>query len=75
VLLALVADGMPRDGAYRLVQWAARRAADGGEHLRDVLAADPAVTLDAATLAACFDPARHVERAAVVFERLEESEL
>jgi len=75
VLLALVAGGMPRDQAYRLVQGAARRAADGGEHLRDVLAADPAVTLDAATLAACFDPARHMERAAVVFERLEQAEL
>jgi adenylosuccinate lyase len=70
VLLALVAAGLPRDRAYRLVQEAARRAASTGTHLREALAADPAVTLDASTLAACFDPARHVARAAVVFERL-----
>ena len=75
VLLALVAAGMPRDRAYRLVQGAARRAAESGEHLRDVLAADPEVTLGTATLEACFDPARHVERASVVFERLEGVEL
>jgi adenylosuccinate lyase len=75
VLLALVAAGMPRDRAYRLVQEAAQRAVESGEHLREVLAADPEVTLDPDTLATCFDPGRHLARAAVVFERLEGLEL
>jgi len=71
VLLALIAAGMPRDRAYRLVQEAARRAASSGRYLQQELAEDPACTLDAATLAACFDPARQLARAAVVFDRLE----
>jgi len=71
VLLALVAGGMPRDRAYRLVQEASHRAASSGANLQEVLAADPAVTLDPAALAACFDLARHLQNAAVVFERLE----
>jgi adenylosuccinate lyase len=75
VLLALIAAGLPRDQAYRLVQEAARRAASTGTHLRDELAADPAVTLDPADLEACFDPARHLQRAAVVFDRLEHADL
>jgi len=75
VLLALARAGIPRDHAYRVVQEAARRAAESGEHLREVLAADPGITLDAETLAACFDPGRHLERAAVVFEKLEQEEL
>lgn len=71
VLLALVAAGMGRDEAYRLVQNAARTAAETGEHLREVVARDPAVTLERAALDACFDPDRHLAPAAVVFERLQ----
>ncbi|MBP1632644.1 MAG: adenylosuccinate lyase [Acidobacteria bacterium] len=71
VLLALVRVGRPRDEAYRLVQAAARRSAETGEHLRAVLAADPALGLDEATLDRCFDPAAHLARAQVVFTRLE----
>ena len=74
VLLALVAAGLRRDRAYRLVQEAARRASASGQHLQEVLAADREIPLDAAALAACFDPARHLGRAAVVFERLEQTE-
>ena len=70
VLLALVRAGRTRDEAYRLVQAAARRADESGEHLRAVLAEDPAVGLDEATLDRCFDPAAHLARAQVVFDRL-----
>jgi adenylosuccinate lyase len=70
VLLALVRAGKTREGAYRLVQAAARRAAETGEHLREALAADPAVGLDATTLNECFGPAEHLARAQVVFDRL-----
>ena len=71
VLLALVRAGRSRQEAYRLVQAAARRAAETGEHLRAVLAADPEVGLGPADLAACFDPILHLTRAQVVFERLD----
>ncbi len=71
VLLALVSGGMARDEAYRLVQAAARRAAENGSHLREVLAEDPAVGLDEATLDRCFSTQAHLSRARVVFERLE----
>ncbi|MFH1330932.1 MAG: adenylosuccinate lyase [Actinomycetota bacterium] len=71
VLLALVRAGRSREEAYRLVQGAARRAAETGEHLRAVLEADPAAGLDPAVLAACFDPTVHLAGAQVVFERLE----
>jgi adenylosuccinate lyase len=39
VLLALVAGGMARDDAYRIVQEDAQRAWDTGAELRDLLAA------------------------------------
>jgi adenylosuccinate lyase len=40
VLLALVANGMARDDAYRIVQELAQRAWDDGTHLRELLARD-----------------------------------
>ena len=75
VLLALVRAGRSREEAYRLVQAAARRAADTGEHLRAVLEADPALGLGPAVLGACFDPILHLARAQVVFERLQAAEV
>jgi adenylosuccinate lyase len=45
VLLALVADGLPRDDAYRIVQDNALRAADEGVPFRTLLEKDPRVTL------------------------------
>ncbi|MFM8713790.1 MAG: adenylosuccinate lyase, partial [Actinomycetota bacterium] len=38
VLLALVESGFSRDDAYRLVQSAAKRSAETGGHMREVLA-------------------------------------
>ncbi len=71
VLLAMVKAGKTRDEAYRLVQAAAGRAAESGEHLKAVLAGEAAVGLDPATLDQCFSPAVHLARAQVVFARLE----
>src|SRR5487761_2434738 len=51
VLLALVESGMSRDEAYRIVQSAARVAVEQRRNFRDVLAQDPAVTLDEVSLA------------------------
>jgi adenylosuccinate lyase len=45
VLLALVADGLPRDDAYRIVQDNALRAADEGVPFRTLLEKDPRVRL------------------------------
>ncbi len=65
VLLALVASGMERDAAYRIVQRDARAAWDGRRFLRDVLEADPEMTLDAPALDEAFSldrALRHVPR-------------
>ncbi len=75
VLLALVDAGLSRDDAYRLVQRNALAAWEEGEPLRELLAADPEVTLDQATLAACFDPDHFLRHTAVVFDRLDALEL
>jgi adenylosuccinate lyase len=64
VLLHLIDAGLTRDEAYRIVQRNAMRAWDEGVHLRQLLAADPEVTLDAGELESCFDPQwflRHVD--------------
>jgi adenylosuccinate lyase len=74
VLLALVRTGMARDQAYRLVQGAVAQSRESDRPLREVLAADPSSPLDGPALQACFDPARHVAQAAVVFERLQAAE-
>jgi adenylosuccinate lyase len=72
LLLALVASGLPRDEAYRLVQRNALAAWDEERDFRELVTADPeiAARLDPASLAAAFDledALRHVD---VLFERL-----
>lgn len=71
VLLALVEAGLGRDDAYRIVQRNAMEAWDAKGHLRDLLRADPDVTLSADELEACFSLDRIVETSAPVFERLD----
>jgi adenylosuccinate lyase len=71
VLLALVEAGMTRDQAYRIVQRNAMEAWDGRKHLRDLLSADPEVTLTDAEIASCFSLERIDETASPVFARLE----
>jgi adenylosuccinate lyase len=70
VLLALVDAGMPRDGAYRIVQRAAAQAWDEGQSFRDAIAADPDTSgrIDVETV---FDPGRFLRNLGGVFDRLE----
>jgi adenylosuccinate lyase len=75
VLLALIEGGMSRDDAYRIVQRNAMLAWDHGRHLRELLENDAEVTLDPGTLEECFSPARFLRNAAIVFSRLESTEL
>jgi adenylosuccinate lyase len=65
VLLALVASGMSRDAAYRVVQRDARRSWDEQRSFRSVLEEDAEVTLDAPALDEAFSVTRslrHVGR-------------
>ncbi len=65
VLLALVAGGISRDAAYRIVQRDARTAWEEGRSFRSVLDEDPEVTLGPDALDDAFDltrTLRHVHR-------------
>jgi adenylosuccinate lyase len=63
VLLGLVQAGLSRDEAYRIVQENAGRAWDEGRSFRELLEADPRVTVAAAVLDDAFDLARSVRHA------------
>jgi adenylosuccinate lyase len=63
VLLALVAAGLGRDEAYRIVQRDARLAWETQTQFRVVLEDDPEVPLDAAGLADAFDLERVLRHA------------
>src|SRR5215208_3713240 len=66
-LTALVASGMDRDAAYRIVQQAAQRAWDEETSFRDLLAsAAPELDLDGV-----FDPSAYLEHLPTIFDRLE----
>jgi adenylosuccinate lyase len=73
VLTALLAKGLQREDAYALVQRNAMAAWDEDRPLLELLKSDPEVTvhLDPNEIEECFDPARYLEKAATVFERLE----
>jgi adenylosuccinate lyase len=69
LLLALVARGMTRDDAYRVVQELAQRAFDDAIPLRELLAADPSAQgLD---LDEIFDYRHYVRHARDVLDRLD----
>ncbi|MEO6652263.1 MAG: adenylosuccinate lyase [Ilumatobacteraceae bacterium] len=70
VLLALVAAGMSRDDAYRVVQRNAMRAWDEGIDFRSLLERDPDV--DDATLDDAFDLRRSLRNLDIVFDELDE---
>jgi adenylosuccinate lyase len=72
VLLALVAAGLARDEAYRLVQRSALRAWDEERDFRALLEADPDVAgrLGAEGLADAFDLADALRHVDLLFERL-----
>ncbi len=74
VLLALVASGMDRDSAYRIIQRDARAAWEKRRQFREVLEADEEVTLDSDALDAAFDLAhslRHTQRFLDALESVE----
>jgi adenylosuccinate lyase len=72
VLLALVAAGLSRDEAYRLVQRNALAAWEDARDFRELLAADAEVgaVLDADALVEAFDLADALRHVHVLFERL-----
>jgi adenylosuccinate lyase len=74
VLTALLAKGsLQREEAYALVQRNAMAAWEEGRPFLELLKSDPEVTehLDPAEIEGCFDPARYLQNAGVIFERLE----
>lgn len=74
VLTALLAKGtLQREDAYALVQRNAMAAWEDGRPFLELLKSDPEVTehLDPAEIEGCFDPARYLRNAHVIFERLE----
>jgi adenylosuccinate lyase len=72
VLLALVASGMARDDAYRVVQDLATKATDTRDDFRDVVSGDERVTavVPAQQLAEAFDLSRVVRHAARAVDAL-----
>jgi adenylosuccinate lyase len=72
VLLALVAQGMARDDAYRVTQELAQRAWDEGVALRDLLAADERVASLGLDLDAIFSFDHYVRYAREIVGRLDE---
>ena len=71
VLLGLVQAGLTRDEAYRIVQENAGRAWDEGRSFRELLEADPRVTVDAAVLDDAFDLQRSVRHAGLGVDQLD----
>jgi adenylosuccinate lyase len=71
VLLALVAGGLSRDDAYRLVQRDAMRAWEEKQPFRSILEEDPEVPLSAAALDEAFDFARALRHAHRTIDALE----
>ncbi len=71
VTLALGAK-MGRMAAYQLVEAACRRAAQSGQHLREALAADPAISaeLPAARIEQLLDPSNYLGQATAFVERV-----
>jgi len=72
LLLALVASGLERDEAYRLVQGHAMRAWEEEIDFAELVRADSEITdrLDAATLDSVFDLGSYTRHVHTVFERL-----
>jgi adenylosuccinate lyase len=74
VLLALVAAGLTRDDAYRIVQRSAMAAWETGSDFRTLLEADPEMMLDKTALDEAFDlerSLRHLDRVAAALDEIE----
>jgi len=72
VMLALVRSGLPRQGAYELVQKAALAALAGSGSFRDLLAADPEIArrLTPLELDAAFDLEHHLRHIGAIYRRV-----
>jgi adenylosuccinate lyase len=68
VLLALVASGLPRDDAYRIVQEHAAKAWDEGCSFRSLLERDERVVVDQTVLDDAFDLRRSLRNIGSVFD-------
>jgi len=68
VLLALVASGLPRDDAYRIVQEHAATAWDEGRSFRSLLERDERVVVDQSVLDDAFDLRRSLRNIGSVFD-------
>jgi adenylosuccinate lyase len=71
VLLALVAKGMNREEAYRVVQDLSMECWKTNAQFKDLAAGDPEVrrTLDAKSIEACFDLKIHLRNVDLIFRR------
>jgi adenylosuccinate lyase len=69
VLHALIDEGMSREGAYEVVQRASLAALERGEHLRELLRADPGCRLGDAALGAAFDPSWYLRHVDTIYAR------
>ncbi len=74
VLLALVASGLSRDDAYRIVQEDAALARAEGKPFRSVLESDVRVTLDADQLDEAFSVGRALRNLGAVFDAMDRVE-
>jgi adenylosuccinate lyase len=72
VLLALVASGLTRDEAYRIVQRHAMAAWEEGKPFRTLLESDPEVTMSADALDDAFSLERSLVHTHRIFDALEE---
>ncbi len=71
VLLGLVQAGLTRDEAYRIVQENAARAWDEGRSFRELLDADPRVTVPGTVLDDAFDLQRSVRHSGLGVDQLD----
>ena len=71
VLLALVASGLTRDEAYRIVQSNAMTAWEEGKPFRSLLEADPRVSLSPDELDAAFSLERALANVGRIFDALD----
>ena len=74
VLLALVASGMSRDDAYRLVQELAAKAINTKTNFSELLANDSRIELSSRQLSEAFDLGNALKRAQLVFDALNSAE-
>lgn len=69
VLHLLIDRGLSREAAYEVVQRNSLRSWDSGQHLRELLDADPDNPLDAAELASAFDPGWYLRHVDAIYAR------